>query len=58
MINRSRLVSQFKRMVEFDSETYHEREIADYLIEEMKLLGFAVKEDDAGIRLKERIAGY
>lgn len=58
MINRSRLVSQFKRMVEFDSETYHEREIADYLIEEMKQLGFAVKEDDAGIRLKERIAGY
>jgi len=58
MINRSRLVSQFKRMVEFDSETYHERQIADYLIKEMKQLGFAVKEDDAGIRLKERIAGY
>ncbi|WP_349668111.1 M20/M25/M40 family metallo-hydrolase [Lacrimispora sp.] len=58
MINRSRLVSQFKRMVEFDSETYHEREIADYLIEEMKQLGFAVKEDDAGNRLKERIPGY
>ncbi|MBE5975632.1 MAG: M20/M25/M40 family metallo-hydrolase [Paenibacillaceae bacterium] len=57
-MNRSRLVSQFKRMVEFDSETYHERQIADYLIKEMKQLGFAVKEDDAGIRLKERIAGY
>nr|WP_314459049.1 M20/M25/M40 family metallo-hydrolase [uncultured Clostridium sp.] len=58
MINRSRLVSQFKRMVEFDSETYHEREIADYLKEEMKQLGFDVTEDDAGLRLKERIAEY
>lgn len=58
MINKSRLVSQFKRMVEFDSETYHEREIADYLKEEMKQLGFAVTEDEAGFRLKERIADY
>lgn len=58
MINRDRLVSQFKRMVEFDSETYHEREIADYLKEEMKQLGFSVTEDDAGIRLKDRIADY
>ncbi|RFZ76790.1 M20/M25/M40 family metallo-hydrolase [Lacrimispora amygdalina] len=57
-MNRDRLVSQFKRMVEFDSETYHEREIADYLKEEMKQLGFSVTEDDAGIRLKERIADY
>jgi tripeptide aminopeptidase len=58
MINKSRLVSQFKRMVEFDSETYHEREIANYLIEEMKQLSFVVTEDDAGFRLKERIAEY
>ena len=58
MINKNRLVDQFKRMVEFDSETYHEREIADYLKEELKTLGFAVVEDEAGIRLKERIKDY
>lgn len=58
MINTSRLVSQFKTMVEFDSETYHEREIADYLTLQLKELGFEVEEDDAGIQLKERITGY
>lgn len=58
MINKNRLVSQLKKMVEFDSETYHERELADYLTEELKELGFEVWEDDAGIRLKESVAGY
>lgn len=58
MINKRRLVSQFKKMVEFDSETYKEREIADYLTEELKQLGFEVREDDAGIRLKEKIPEY
>ncbi len=58
MINTNRLVSQFKTMVEFDSETYHEREIADYLTLQLKELGFEVEEDDAGIQLKERITGY
>ncbi|RKD30658.1 M20/M25/M40 family metallo-hydrolase [Lacrimispora algidixylanolytica] len=58
MINTKRLVSQFKTMVEFDSETYHERELADYLIGELKELGFEIWEDDAGIQLKERITGY
>jgi tripeptide aminopeptidase len=58
MINTKRLVSQFKTMVEFDSETYHERELADYLTIELKELGFEIWEDDAGIQLKERINGY
>lgn len=58
MIHRSRLVSQFKKMVEFDSETYQEREIADYLTGELKQLGFEVWEDDAGYRLKEKLPEY
>lgn len=58
MIHRSRLVSQFKKMVEFDSETYQEREIADYLTGELKQLGFEVREDDAGYRLKEKLPEY
>lgn len=58
MIQRSRLVSQFKKMVEFDSETYQEREIADYLTGELKQLGFEVWEDDAGHRLKEKLPEY
>lgn len=58
MIQRSRLVSQFEKMVEFDSETYQEREIADYLTDELKQLGFEVREDDAGHRLKEKLPEY
>lgn len=58
MIHRSRLVSQLKKMVEFDSETYQEREIADYLTGELKQLGFEVWEDDAGYRLKEKLPEY
>ena len=58
MIHKSRLVSQFKKMVEFDSETYQEREIADYLTGELKQLGFEVWEDDAGYRLKEKLPEY
>lgn len=58
MINTKRLVSQFNTMVEFDSETYHERDLADYLTGELKALGFEIWEDDAGMQLKERITGY
>lgn len=58
MINTKRLVSQFNTMVEFDSETYHERDLADYLTGELKELGFEIWEDDAGMQLKERITGY
>jgi len=58
MIQRSRIVNQFKKMVEFDSETYQEREIADYLAKELEQLGFQVWEDDAGFRLKEKIPSY
>lgn len=58
MINKRRLVDQFKKMVEFDSQTYQEREIADYLKEELKKLGFSVEEDDAGYQLKKKIPGY
>ncbi len=58
MIQRSRIVKQFKKMVEFDSETYQEREIADYLTKELEQLGFQVQEDDAGFRLKEKIPFY
>jgi tripeptide aminopeptidase len=58
MIHKNRLVSQFKKMVEFDSETYQEREIADYLKAELKQLGFEVLEDDVGRRLKEQLPEY
>ena len=58
MIQKDRLISQFKKMVKIDSETYAEREIADYLTEELKQLGFEVREDDAGVRLKETVPAY
>ncbi len=38
-INKKRLVDQFLTMTKFDSESFHEREIADYLKKELESLG-------------------
>lgn len=51
-INKERLVNQFLTMTAFDSETFHERDIADYLKKELENLGMEVYEDDAGVQLK------
>lgn len=48
MVNKSRIVEEFCRLVEVDSLSYHERNIADILKKSLIDLGFAVNEDDAG----------
>ncbi len=45
MINQSRLVSEFLELVQIDSETKYERQIADILIEKFTALGVEVLED-------------
>ena len=52
-INKDRLVKRFCDLVAIDSESYHERAMADYLTLELQRLGFIVEEDDAG----EKIGG-
>lgn len=48
MIRRERLAEQFSRLVSIDAPSYGERQMADYLTEKLKLLGFSVEEDRAG----------
>ncbi|MCM3040220.1 M20/M25/M40 family metallo-hydrolase [Paenibacillus motobuensis] len=47
MINKERLIQLFLELVRIDSETKHEREIADFLIHKFTELGLEVVEDDS-----------
>ena len=47
-MDRDRIIEHFKELVEIDSESFHERKMADRLTEELEALGFEVSEDDAG----------
>lgn len=53
MINKDRVVNEFLELVQINSETKNEREIADVLTKKLKNLGLEVFEDDAG----EKIGG-
>ena len=48
MVNKERLVNSFIEMTKIDAVSFQERKMADYLTEELKELGFTVKEDQAG----------
>lgn len=48
MINRERMVSEFKSLVSIDSLSKRERRMADLLTQKMKALGCEVYEDNAG----------
>lgn len=48
MINQERTVEEFLRLVQIDSPSLHEREIADYLTQKLSELGLNVAEDSAG----------
>lgn len=47
MTDEKRLVENFKELVSFDAESYHERAIADYLKARLEKLGLEVTEDDS-----------
>ncbi|BCJ85836.1 M20/M25/M40 family metallo-hydrolase [Effusibacillus dendaii] len=47
-VNEKRLVDRFLKMVSIDSPSSQEREMADFLKNELQTLGFEVEEDDAG----------
>lgn len=48
MVNEKRVVEEFLRLVQIDSPSLHERQIADYLKDKLTGLGLEVVEDDAG----------
>ncbi|RCX23174.1 tripeptide aminopeptidase [Fontibacillus phaseoli] len=50
MINKDRVIDQFLELVQIDSETKHERRIADTLIAKFSELGLDVVEDDSALR--------
>ncbi|MCR4904132.1 MAG: M20/M25/M40 family metallo-hydrolase [Butyrivibrio sp.] len=45
--NKDRILNEFIKLVSFDSESYHERKIADYLIDELGRIGIEAQEDRA-----------
>lgn len=50
MVNSQRLIQQFFELVQVDSETKHERQICDALIQKLTDLGLTVVEDDSAER--------
>lgn len=52
-VNRERIIKEFKTLTEFDSETYHEKNITEYLIKRLKDLGLEVKSFDESQNLKK-----
>jgi len=50
MFNKQRLLDEFLELVQIDSETKDERQIANVLIKKMEALGFEVFEDDSAER--------
>ena len=55
-VNKKRLVDTFLKLVSIDSESYHERKMADFLKKELKSLGLHVEEDDSAEKLAEHYA--
>lgn len=51
MHNKNRIIEEFMGLTRIDSETRNEREIADYLKQELESLGLDVFEDDAGKKI-------
>lgn len=49
-VNKQRLLDEFFELVQIDSETKDERQIADILTTKMEALGFNVEEDDSDDR--------
>ncbi len=50
LINQQRLLDEFLELVQIDSETKHEAEIAKVLKEKLTALGLTVEEDDAAAK--------
>ncbi len=54
MICKERIWKEFQALVSFDSESYSEKDIKDYLKRKLYKLGLTVFEDDADVRLEHK----
>ncbi|MBR1931321.1 MAG: M20/M25/M40 family metallo-hydrolase [Lachnospiraceae bacterium] len=57
MVNEERIIREFEKLVSFDSESYSEWEIKEYLKQKLQSLGLTVTEDDAGEQLTGKSTG-
>lgn len=53
MVTKNRIQEEFVRLNAFDSETFHERDIAEYIRNRLQELGLAVTVDDTAGKLKD-----
>lgn len=51
MVNEKRLLEEFQTLASFDSESFHEKVISEYLIHKLKALELEVTVDDTGHKL-------
>lgn len=51
MLNQDRLFKEFQKLVSFDTESYHEKKIGEYLTNKLIDLGMEVEVDDAKDKL-------
>lgn len=51
LIKKERLIKSFCELVSLDSESFQERQVADYIIDKLKNIGFEVFEDDCGSKI-------
>lgn len=51
MVNKERMLEEFKNLIKFDSESFKELDISIYLLNKLKSLGLEVEIDDAGHKL-------
>ena len=55
MINKNRMIEEFKKLASFDSESYHELLISNYLLDKLKSLGLDVNIDNSGFILNPNL---
>ena len=55
MINKERIINEFNKLISFDSLSFHEKNIYEYLINKLKSLGLKIITDDAGKKLSNNI---
>ena len=51
MINKERIINEFNKLISFDSLSFHEKNIYEYLINKLKSLGLKIIVDEAGKKL-------
>ncbi|MBO5542964.1 MAG: hypothetical protein J5936_05935, partial [Acholeplasmatales bacterium] len=57
MVNKERMKKEFEKLISFDSESFHEREIYNYLKNKLIELGLDVKTDNVSSKFDSNDGG-